>query len=273
MRRAASVLVLACGAASAVAATGGLTTSFRACDVVVPAVTRAAPWLVAFPKEDLRFDAAIMLSQLRRTIDGEALTRAFETARVVADHDDDNPQRRFWMPDFTSPPEHTARWTLPSDGKARVNTNRVLIEALHCKENGWRPETMAYVCGPMRDGGGYESTHALWALDLARRRGCVTKAEFHRCARPIAVELDAAERVPLAPARSLDLDLFAERLLMLAMAGWPTGRLEPWAHELLRRQQPDGSWTVPGADEPAYHRYHATAMSAWALAEWCRRLR
>ncbi|HKA92301.1 MAG TPA: hypothetical protein VKE97_00760, partial [Acidimicrobiia bacterium] len=98
MRRAASVLVLVCGAASTMAATGGLTTSFRACDVVVPAVARAAPWLAGFPKEDLSFDAAIMLSQLRRTIDGEALTRAFETARVVADHDDDNPQRRFWMP-------------------------------------------------------------------------------------------------------------------------------------------------------------------------------
>ena len=109
MRRAASVLVLVCGAASAMAATGGLTTSFRACDVVLPAVARAAPWLTGFPKEDLSFDAAIMLSQLRRTMDGEALTRAFETARVVADHDDDNPQRRFWMPDFTAPPEHTAR--------------------------------------------------------------------------------------------------------------------------------------------------------------------
>jgi hypothetical protein len=269
---AASVLIVAT-AATATAGVAGVETRFPSCDVIVPAVARAAAWLEAFPSDELRFDAAIMLHELRRTVDGEALAHAFATARAVADHDDDNPQRRFWLPSFASPPEHTSRWTVPAPGAPRVNTNRVLIEALHCADNGWRPETMAYLCGPMRDGGGYQSTHALWALDIARRRGCVTKSEFHRCARPIAAELDAAERAPMAPTASLDIDLFAERLLMLALAGWPVARLDPWAHALMRRQQPDGSWTVPGADEPAYHRYHATAMTAWALSEWCRRRR
>jgi hypothetical protein len=273
VRVVASVVVLTGFATAAAASASEIATTRRSCAAIAPAVARAATWLAAFPADDLRFDAAIILSQLRRTVDGEPLARAFATARAVADHDDDNPQRRFWIPEFTSPPEHTSRWVVPRPGEPRVNTNRVLIEALHCGENGWRPETMAYLCGPMRDAGGYQSTHALWALDLARRRGCVASPDFHRCARPIALELEATERAPLAPKNSLDLDLFAERLLVLALAGWPLDRLDPWAAALQQHQQPDGTWTVPGADEPAYHRYHATAMTAWALAEWCRRRR
>src|SRR5690242_3009684 len=212
------------------------------CASVAPAIARAARWLAAFPAEDLRFDAAIMLSQTRLCVDGEALGRAFERARAVADRDEDNPQRRFWVPELAAPPEHTSRWTLPSTPGARVNTNRVVAEALFCAENGWRPETAAYACGPMRDGGGYESTHALWALDLARRRGCLARPAFHACARDIAAELAAAQPERLAPAHSLDVDVWAERVMVLARAGWPRRRLDGWARALVDVQRPDGSW-------------------------------
>jgi hypothetical protein len=63
------------------------------CAAVAPALRRAADWLAAFPVDDLRFDAAVMLSQTRLRVDGDGLRRAFERARAVADRDDDNPQR------------------------------------------------------------------------------------------------------------------------------------------------------------------------------------
>jgi hypothetical protein len=271
MRRVAALVLLAVATGAARARPVDLSAATGPCAAVAPALGRAAGWLAAFPAADLRFDAAVMLSETRRQVDGDALRRAFDVARMVADRDDDNPQRRFWVPDLAAPPEHTSRWTVPATPGARVNTNRVVAEALYCAENGWRPETMAYVCGPMRDGGGYHSTHALWALDLARRRGCVTKPAFHACARAIAAEVVAAQPARLAPARSLDVDLYAERLLVLARAGWPVRRLDPWARALLARQNADGSWAVPDAEEPSYHAYHATAVATWALAEWCRR--
>jgi hypothetical protein len=271
MRRVAVLVLLAIAPGGARARAVDLSAATGPCAAIAPALARAADWLAAFPPAELRFDAAVMLSETRRRVDGDALRRAFAAARAVADHDDDNPQRRFWVEDLAAPPEHTSRWMVPVTPGVRVNTNRVVEEALFCAEHGWRPETMAYVCGSMRDGGGYHSTHALWALDLARRRGCVTKAAFHACARPIAAELAVAQPERLAPARSLDVDLWAERLLVLARAGWPVRRLDPWARALLARQDADGSWTVARPEEPPYHGYHATAMATWALAEWCRR--
>jgi hypothetical protein len=271
MRRAAILVLLAGAPGAAGARAVELSAATGRCAAVAAALDRAAAWLAAFPAAELRFDAAVMLSETRRQVDDEALRQAFAAARDVADRDDDNPQRRFWIDDFTAPADHTSRWTLPPASGGRVNTNRVVSEALFCAEHGWRPETMAYVCGPMRDGGGYESTHALWALDIARRRGCVAGAAFHACARPIAAELAAAQPERLAPARSLDVDLWAERLLVLARAGWPRRRLDPWVAALLAHQAPDGSWAVPSDGEPRYYAYHATAISTWALAEWCRR--
>ena len=92
-------------------------------------------------------------------------------------------------------------------GRARrAATHQVVTEALFCAEHGWRPQTEAYACGPMRDEGGYHSTHA---ADEAR-----------------------------------------------------------WAGSIVDSQDDDGSWGVPVDGEDPYHRYHATMISAWALAEW-----
>ena len=97
---------------------------------------------------------------------------AFEHARAVADGDADHPQRRFWTRDLVLPAERTSRWSVPRRGEERVNTNRVIDEAVHCAHNGWRHATLRYLCGPMRDGGGYQSTHALWSLVIAHENGC-----------------------------------------------------------------------------------------------------
>jgi hypothetical protein len=236
------------------------------------ALERAAEWMAAFPPQSLRFDAAMALIMTRKTVDSAALRSAFERARSVADRDDDNPQRRFWTPNFTAPPEHTSRWIVPTAPGTRVNTNRVVAEALFCKENGWRPETMRYLCGPMRDEGGYGTTHALWALDLAHRNGCVTADAYEGCAADLQRELAGTQPSPFEPRTTLDIDLYAERLLSTVRTGYPNAVVDQWARTLLALQGPDGSWGVPAAQEDPYYRYHATMVATWALAEWYRRL-
>lgn len=231
------------------------------------AVGRAAEWLADFPRNQLRFDAATMLSGVRRTFDSDALRRAFATARSVADRDDDNPRRRFWVPEMRIDAARTSRWQVPTDG-SRVNTNRVVEEALYCAENGWRPETTRYVCGPMRDDGGYQSAHGLWVLSIARRNGCV---EEEACLASLQAELAAAQPDRLAPRATLDIDLFAERLMVLLASGYRQPAVDGWAEELLALQDAGGSWGVEQAGERPYYRYHATALSVWALAEWVRR--
>jgi hypothetical protein len=236
------------------------------------ALERAAQWMAAFPPASLRLDAAMALSMMRKTVDSEALRVAFDRARTVADRDSDNPHRRFWTPGFTSPPEHTTRWAVPTEAGQRVNTNRVVIEALFCKENGWRPETMRYLCGPMRDDGGYGTTHALWALDLAHGAGCATGTDYETCARDLQAELARAQPAPFQPHTTLDIDLYAERLLGTVRTGYPDPVVDQWARTLMALQGADGSWGVPAAQEDPYFRYHATMVSSWALAEWYRRL-
>jgi len=227
------------------------------------AIERAGRWLVAYP-EPLRFDAAIMLSHVRRFVDNDALRTAYAQAREVADRDHDHPHRRVWLPDFSSPPEHTSRWQAPAVGEARINTNRVISEALHCAENGWREQTEAYICGPMRDAAGFHSTHALWALDIARRAGCLRDGA---CIAELQQELEAVQPADFRPETTLDVDLYAERVLMLLRTGREPVAARSWVEALLALQEPAGSWGK-GEDRNPYFRYHATAMTAWALAEW-----
>lgn len=236
------------------------------------ALFRAGEWLASFPQTALRFDAAMGLSQIRQTVDSDALRVAFKRARTVADRDNDHPHRRFWIPGFHAPARDTSQWEVPSDGSQRVNTNRVVSEALHCAENGWRAQTMRYVCGPMRDSGGYQTTHALWALHIAHQNGCIAEADFDACARALQSELRTYQPTTLEPHATLDIDLYAERLLTLVLSGYPDPVVNDWAADLIHLQGRDGSWGVSANSEEPYYRYHATMVVSWALAEWCRRL-
>jgi hypothetical protein len=235
-------------------------------------LNRAAQWMAGFPPEQLRFDAAVVLSQIRKSVDSIPLRIAFKRARAFADHDNDHPQRRFWIPQFHTPAKYTSQWPVPTDGQQRVNSNRVLHEALYCPEYGWRQETMRYVCGPMRDDGGYQTTHALWALTIAYRNGCIAKADFEPCARALQRELVDKQPAVLEPRATLDIDLYAERLLQPVLSGYPDPIVNQWAHVLIGLQGADGSWGVPAAGEDPYYRYHTTMMCTWALAEWYRRV-
>ncbi|MBW2703524.1 MAG: hypothetical protein JRF33_22125 [Deltaproteobacteria bacterium] len=230
------------------------------------ALARAATWMAVFPVEDLRFDAAIGTDALVK-LGHKEFEAAFQRARIVAERDDDNPMLRFLHAEFVAPVEAVRRWKAPGEGEKRINTNRPLIEALHCDRHGLRPETLAYIAGPMRDDGGYQTSHAAWALRLAKDRACMDAERFEALVRDFTVEIHKAQSRPFAPKRHLDVDLYAERIWALELLGQAVE--EEWISVLLKQQRPDGSFGVMGeTDERPYYRYHGTMASAWALGLW-----
>jgi hypothetical protein len=237
-----------------------------AADALELVLNRAAQWLAAYD-EELRFDAAVNLSQIRRIVGSPDLERAWTTAAAAANHDPEHPLRRFWLPDFRAPLEHTARWPVPIGGE-RVSSDRVLTEALHCKDNGWRSETTAYVCGPMRDGGGDQSVDALWALTLARERGCLDEL-VRGCLQQIQEEIARVQPGVFEPRKTLDFEIYARRLLTLLLSGYDKPDVHTWARRLIELQGGGGNWAV-GIEEDRYDRYRATSAATWALAEWLR---
>jgi hypothetical protein len=216
--------------------------------------------MARFPPEKLRFDAAIGLAAILEHAHGPALRTAYNRTKEVADHDTDNPLRRAFDATNRADKSVTAGWEIPKPGE-RVNVNRIVAEALHCRENGIRPEALDYATGGMRDQGGYQTTHALWALTIARDNKCIP--DFAARAKALIDELRAAEPDKPGPA-ALDVDLFAERLLMLELAGDPN--TQAWARKLVAAQNADGSWGQLAAGEDPYHQFHATLVATWALS-------
>ncbi len=155
------------------------------------AVWRAGQWLNDFPLEQLRFDAAIGLYAIRRMVDSPALEGAWNKAREKAREDDDNPMRRFWDQSAQAPIQAILGWTAPraAPDSRRVNVNRVVGEALFCDRYGFREQSWDYLTGPMRDQGGYHSTHALWALDLLQARGCREGSALTMAGQDISTEI------------------------------------------------------------------------------------
>jgi hypothetical protein len=221
----------------------------RAC-----ALARAGAFLA--DQGELRFDAAIGVSEVVAIVTDSRWQEALAEARSSAARDPDHPLRRAFDPAFRVAPGVTTSWTAPGPGE-RIPFNRVTAEALHCPEHGWRPETEAYTCGAMRDAG-YGTTHALWALQLARAAGC-TQAP---CAAELASELSAWLASPWPePAPLAEVDLRAEAAVMLLREGVAASEA---VEHLLALQGPDGGWGLPQDDAPL--RYHATVLAAWAIA-------
>jgi len=230
------------------------------------AIDRAADWLAAFPASELRFDSAVMLHHVRRLVDSPALRTAWDTARARADRDVDHPLRRLWTPDLRTPASFTSGWAIPRRGEARANTERLLIEAVHCDRNGFRRTALRYACTTMRDDGGFYTTHALWGLTLARARGCGDEEKIRRCITHLVLEIRDAQPRRLQAPDTLAVDLFAERALVQCLADAARHDVQSDMAALLSMQRSDGSWGVPNPDEAPYFRYHATAITTWALA-------
>lgn len=236
------------------------------------AVDRAGLWMSTFPQQSLRFDAAIGLHHVLQRYKSPALEKAYSHARQQANRDDDNPMRFFWLPTFVSPGRVLQGWSAPGTGERRVNVNRVVSEALHCQRHSVRQQTLDYITGPMRDLGGYHTTHGLWSLVLARQRGCLGPKEFKELATPLVEELYRHQPGQGPETTTEAVDLYAERFLMVAMAGREAPQLlrqeqlGQWAKHLLRLQHGDGRWGYDG--NMSYRDYHATLLAAWALLEW-----
>ena len=221
------------------------------------AVDRAADWLADAPPGALRFDAAVVLSQVRRLRASPAVERALQKALAVAATDDDNPHRRFFDADAGTTREAVAGWSVPD---AR-GTNAFVSEALWCDVFGLRAATVDAL-ERLGDDGGYRTTHAVWALELAQERGCLDAAAFGQRSAGLRAELRRTQ--PEAPGPgTMDLDLFGERLVMLRLAGEHDGALDRWTAALRARQNRDGSF---GTDGTNVQRAHATMIAAWALA-------
>jgi hypothetical protein len=236
---------------------------------VDPALDRGARFLAAFPEESLAFDAAIGLYEVRKRYDSAVLAEADARAQKIAARDRDHPMQRLWNPEMTVTATAVHGWAV-TDG-ARVNVNRVVAEALWCDRHGLRPETLAYIGGAMRDGGGYHTTHALWALAIARERGCIDARELRERAAPLVRELEQAQRAE--PTDTKEVDLFAERVLMVLLADAEAHTRTHAIARVLAMQQPDGSWGKDDRPAATYPRYHATLVAMWALAEWRARAR
>lgn len=223
---------------------------------------RSAKWMAEFPPEQLRHDAAVGLSQVVKLTDSVQLRTAYARARAVAEKDTDHPNRRFFDAEADGGITKAGVQSWSADD-AKVNFNRPIGEALWCDVHGLRPQTVTFASGKMRDGGGYASTHALWALVIARDRGCLDAKAFEKATAALRAELRKAQPPEPGPG-TLDVDLYAERLLFLLLAGERDATLEGWAKKLSARQNADGSWGSPGPR--AYEQFHATMVATWALA-------
>jgi hypothetical protein len=232
-----------------------------------PALIGAANFLERFPEEELRFDAAVGLNGIRATVDGGTLRRAQAAALRVADRDPDHSHRGFWDPEFRPSREAVLGWD-PHAASRRVNTNSVLSEALYCDRYGMRPALFDYIEKRMRDGGGYRSAHALWALAIARDRGCLSSARGQALLRSLQRELRANQPETVDASNAQAVDLYAERLLMLLLSADRSRDQRRWIAQLLDAQQENGGWGGADSGEPAYYRYHATMTVAWAMSEW-----
>jgi len=231
-------------------------------------LSRAAGFLCAFPRDQLRFDAAIGTTAAWQLLPLPDLDCARQQALQVAGKDHDNPLRRFFDPAVHIRRAAVQGWQAPARG--RINTNRPVSEALWCDRYPLRSQTLAYITGPMRDRGGFHSTHALWSLVIARQRGCLEHRRFLQLSTDLRRELRRAQAGERAISSTRQIDLFAERALFLALAGEEKD-LSTWLGQLLSLQNPDGSFGIRQHGQPHYPEYHATMISSWLLAWWLHR--
>jgi len=232
------------------------------------AILGAGEWLAAFPPDRLHFDAAVGLWHIRQRVYSQPMRAAWRRAREIADRDGNNPLRRFWDASLVLPADVTSSWDVPQGSGERVDPDRVIAEALYCADNGWRPETSRYIAGPMRDGGGDQTAHALWALSLAETNGCLREGEYLRVAPDLQQELRDHQPSEFDPETTLDIELYAERILMLLLTGDDGTPIETWLDTLITLQNDDGGWGIERSGDNRYALHRATVAAVWALSLW-----
>jgi hypothetical protein len=231
-------------------------------DLARSAATRAVGWMEAHADPTPReLDVPIGLSAIAARLPSPDAAALDGRLRPALDRPGD-PRRRLYDPGarLPEPPPPAVR-----DGT--LQSNGALVEALYCAEHGFRPETLAALCGGFRDGGGYGSTHAAWFLAEALDRGCLARAAT--CAD--AVQREVVEAPIPSLAATLDRDLLAERLLFGLRLDADPDALGPAVDALVGAQAPDGGLGVAREGEPLWWSWHATLVTAWGLSEWVAR--
>jgi hypothetical protein len=214
------------------------------------------------PDTLFRLDVPIALAGLRDLRPGDAGIEALLARAVTVLDTGGDPRRRAWDPAASWPADQDYTWT-PVPGKV-VSPNLALVEVLYCTQHPLRPETVEWVCATLRDGGGRQSGHAAWYLDLAVDQGCV--ARERTCLDALRDELLAAGARPTDLASTDARDLLAEQVLFGARAGASHAALAPAVDALLAVQGADGSFGAPG--DTTFPALHATLAAAWGLETW-----
>ncbi len=234
---------------------------------VKAAIHRGIQALCRVPETQLRYDTALSLVMVRKRLFWPELEPCYARIKARALKDDDNPMNVLIDPAAARPIDAHAlqRLPIPKAGQARTNVNHIVIRAVHCRRFPVPRKVFAYLIGPMRDHGGYHSTHALWSLLMMRRQGCGDRAEVERAVASLRQELQDALTKQPAMSTTPSIDLNAERILFLVESGVAVDRLSGPVQRLLAAQRPDGVFAT-SREERAPWRVHATSVSVWALS-------
>ena len=232
-------------------------------------VKKAAAWIYKQADENERFDSLIMLNYICRYSDEKNLIKACRIIEEKQKEDDDNPFRRIWDPEFRSPEEYINGWAVPEISENRVNVNRVMLELLYCSDYGIRNQTLNYIENIMLDGGGYHTTHGLWAIVLSAQNGCLSDEGFRRLADPYVEELYDIQPEKLNEISAEIVDLFAERTVMILMSvsinteySKPE-QLRHYISVIAEAQNKDGCWGSESENPDLV--FHSALLCVWAL--------
>ena len=233
------------------------------------AIRRGVEAICKIPEQNLRHDTATGLSHVRRVIWWKDLDGCFDRIKKRAFKDHDNPLNVLIDPSYRGPIsiDSILKSRLPKPGEKRINVNRILSRAAHCKKNTFTDPAFAYTTGPMRDSGGFHSTHAIWALIILKERGCRTGPKLDKAILDLRKELSDAQKKGLDPKTTRNIDLYAERIMCLAMSGESPESLAPFVEKLMATQRKDGLFATP-TEKQKHWLLHCTTVSVWALAEF-----
>lgn len=226
------------------------------------AVERAVGWLdtaLDDPAVPVNLDAVIAFWNVARTFRSPALDARLVKLRETQDRPGE-PRRRFYTPEARLAENPSTRWTPAPD----THPNRILVEVLYCPEWGLRPESVAWICSTLRDGGGRSSAHGAWFLSMAVDGGCVARDQT--CLDDLAEELVAGAAIDRPLDTPVEADLLGEQVLFGLLAGVSPERLGSAVDRLIAVQQADGGFGTP--DQVSAH---AALVASWGLTEWIRR--
>lgn len=228
--------------------------------------------LCRFEDKDLRHDTAMVLTLVRKILFWPELEPCYARIKTQALKDHDHPLNVLIDSGYAKNVdlERIRRLPIPEAGQKRTNVNHIVFRAAHCPKVPFPDKAFAYLVGPMRDNGGFHSTHAMWALLMMRSQGCGQRAKVEKAVASLRDELTKALNASGEMKSTRGIDLNAERILFLVQSGVRVDALSGPVQKLLSAQRPDGAFAAPQEKRRRWL-LHATTVSVWALsAVWAK---